>query len=72
MTGPDLREIRQRLGLTAEAFGRALGYRGSRNAVQVQVAGMESGARVIPVERARLAAMYDRFGVPTDFMTMPR
>ncbi|HXF46873.1 MAG TPA: hypothetical protein VNK91_12225 [Burkholderiaceae bacterium] len=68
MTGPELRAIRQRLGLTLYAFGLALGYRGSRNAVQVTVARLESGRARITPQVERLATMYARRGVPREFM----
>lgn len=66
MTGAELYDIRKRLGLSLYAMGRALGYEGSRNTVQVAMSRYERGDREIPPWIARLAIMYARFGVPDD------
>ena len=61
--------IRERLGLSAYAFARALGYEGNRNTLQVIVARFESGNREIPTGIARLAMLLDeRKAVPKEFM----
>jgi transcriptional regulator with XRE-family HTH domain len=67
MTGPDLRAIRTRLGLSVYDFGRALGYQGNDNTVGVQIRRYETGARDVPPWIARLAEMYGRYGVPKEF-----
>lgn len=67
MTGAEFAAIRKRLNLSLVEFGRALGYDGNRNTVQVAVSRYESGAREIPPWIARLAVMFDRHGVPADF-----
>jgi hypothetical protein len=67
MTGPELAAIRQRLGYTAEQFGRALGYEGERNTVQVAVSRLESGTRDVPTTLGRLAEMFRRHGVPAEW-----
>jgi len=64
MTGPELRSIRDALGLSQEAFGRALGYEGSRAGVINQISDMEHGSRTITRMVERLAEMYGRHGVP--------
>lgn len=69
MTGSEFLSIRQQLGFTLMQWGRALGYQGDRNTVQVAVRRYESGARDIPPWIARLAEMYRRHGVPQDFLT---
>ena len=51
MTGSELRVIRLSLGLTQEAFGRALGYSGPN--VRIVISAMENGQRTIP-ERVEL------------------
>lgn len=66
MTGPDLKTIRKRLGLSTLQMGRALGYRGNDNTVSVAIRQYESGQRDIPPWIARLVAMYGRHGVPED------
>lgn len=63
MTGPELKAIRQRLGLSVISMGRALGYGGNDRTVNVQVRRYEGGQRPIPEWIARLAIMYDRNGV---------
>ncbi|WP_454917258.1 helix-turn-helix domain-containing protein [Xanthobacter sediminis] len=68
MTGPELAAIRHRLGLSAIAFGRACGYTGTDNSVSVSIRRYEGEyGRPVPPLLARLAVMFDRFGVPDDF-----
>lgn len=66
MTGPQFAAIRKRLGFTAEAFGRALGFGGNRNSLQGRISDMEASRRTITPTLARLAVMFDRFGIPDD------
>ena len=67
MTGPEFAAIRKRLGLSTVEWGRALGYEGEDNTVSVTVRRYEApNGRPLPPWIARLAAMYDRFGVPED------
>jgi transcriptional regulator with XRE-family HTH domain len=68
MTGAQLAAIRKRLGLSLVEMGRALGYAGNRNTVQVAVSRYEAGDRDIPPWIARLAAMYAEHGVPPRFL----
>ena len=70
MTGPEFAAIRQRLGLTAEAFGRALGFRGNRNSIQARICDMEAGRRTITETVGRLAWIYGRDGVPGHFIDL--
>jgi transcriptional regulator with XRE-family HTH domain len=65
MTGQEFRDIRLKLGLTAEAFARLLGYRGSRASVQVTIRRYESEVRPIPPAIATLAKMYEQHGTGT-------
>jgi transcriptional regulator with XRE-family HTH domain len=67
MTGPDLRAIRTKLGLSVYDFGRALGYQGNDNTVGVQIRRFETDAREIPPYLERLAVMYGRYGVPREY-----
>ena len=64
MTGPDLKRIRRALGLSTTELGRAFGYEGQDNTVSVTIRRYEAGLRPIPPWIARLASMYDRYGVP--------
>jgi transcriptional regulator with XRE-family HTH domain len=48
MTGAELKAIRQALGLTLSGFGLAIGYKGNKNTLSVQIRRFESGAREIP------------------------
>jgi hypothetical protein len=67
MTGSDLREIREGLGLARLAFGRALGYRGTDNSVGVMVRRAET-CREVAIHTARLAEMFEEFGVPERYL----
>jgi hypothetical protein len=68
MTGPEFSAIRKRLGLSVISWGRALGYQGTDDTVSVTVRRYEApNGREIPPWIARLALMYDRYGVPADF-----
>lgn len=52
MTGGELREIRETLGLTREAFAEDLGFTGNSNTAHKQIYEMENGAKPIMPERA--------------------
>lgn len=58
MTGAQLATIRQQLGLSLVEMGRALGYEGNRNTVQVAVSRYEAGDRPIPPWIANLVWAY--------------
>jgi transcriptional regulator with XRE-family HTH domain len=67
MTGPEFAAIRKSLGLSVVAFGRALGYQGTDDTVSVTVRRYEApNGREIPPWIARLARMYERYGIPFD------
>lgn len=66
MTGAQFRSIRHKLGLSAKAFGRAIGYAGNDNTTSVVVRRYESNGRPIPPWIARLAYMYGLKGIPED------
>lgn len=68
MTGAELRAIRQQLGLSLVQMGRALGYAGNRNTLQVSVARYEDDTREIPPWIERLATMYHKHGIPSQFL----
>jgi hypothetical protein len=68
MTGGDLARIRKKLGLSLYEWGRALGYQGNHNGIQVQVKDMETGKRTITRMCERLARMYERHGVPEEVL----
>jgi transcriptional regulator with XRE-family HTH domain len=67
MTGTELRAIRDALGLSASAMGRALGYSGHGRNVAVQIRRLERDARAIPLSVGRLALMYARHGIPREW-----
>lgn len=48
MTDAEFKAIRQRLGLTAEAFTKALGYAGASQSMRTAIYNFESGRREIP------------------------
>jgi transcriptional regulator with XRE-family HTH domain len=65
MTGDQLRAARQSMGLTQHALASALGYTGSEETLQVQIARFENDpARDVPPWIARLVIMYQRQGIP--------
>ena len=68
MTGDELHDIRRRLKLSIVMFGRALGYGGDDKNINRTVRRYESNEKEIPPWIARLAIMFDRYGVPTDFL----
>jgi transcriptional regulator with XRE-family HTH domain len=63
MTGPELKAIRKKLGLSTVELGRALGYIGKDNSVSVTVRRYEAEMKPIPPTIARLVAMYGKHGV---------
>lgn len=67
MTGDDLNEIRTRLGLSTAQFGYALGFSGSKSNVSTTIRRFEHGDKPVPPWIARLAIMFDRYGVPREF-----
>lgn len=68
MTGAELKRIRRRLGLSTTELGRAFGYEGSDITASGTIRKYESDARPIPPWLARLAYMFERHEVPTDFL----
>jgi transcriptional regulator with XRE-family HTH domain len=64
MTGPELKAIRHRLGLSTVEMGRAIGYEGQDNTLSVAVRKYESGGRPIPPWIANLVRMYGLHGLP--------
>jgi transcriptional regulator with XRE-family HTH domain len=63
MDGQRFKKIRHRLGLSAAALGRALGYSGSNANIARTIYRLESG-RPIPRPVGRLLEMFDAYGVP--------
>lgn len=68
MTGPELKAIRNRLGLSTTGLGRAFGYEGTDVTASGTIRKYESGGRAIPPWLGRLAIMFDRHGVPEDWI----
>jgi DNA-binding transcriptional regulator YiaG len=68
MSGDELAAIRKRLGMSPTKFGRALGYTGNPNSLRLSVKRYEDGSKPIPGWIARLAIMFERHGVPDDFL----
>ena len=60
MTGLELKAIREAFGLSASAMGLALGYRGPRANIAVQLRRFERGARTIPLPIERLVLIRAR------------
>ena len=73
MTADNLKAARFKCGLTQADFALALGYRSERRKnLADQVDGMESGRRPISPQVARLAFMFERFGIPEELRAEPR
>lgn len=68
MTGSELQAIRRRLKLSFVRFGLALGYSGADKNIQTTIRRYESDDKPIPPWIARLALMFDRYGIPQDFL----
>lgn len=68
MTGPEMKDIRERLDLSVVQLGRAIGYTGNRATVDVTVRRYELGSREIPPWIARLVWMFGKHGVPKRFL----
>lgn len=58
--------IRARLHLTQRGLAIALAYRGHNSAIEISK--FETNMRDIPERVARMMWMFDRFGVPKDFL----
>ena len=67
MKGKELKTIRHDLELSTYEMGRAIGYRGNRNTISVQMRQMETDAKPIVPWIARLVLMFKKFGVPADW-----
>lgn len=53
MTGDEMAEVRQRLGLTQSQFGSLIGYEGNRNTMEQVIKRYERGIKPIPLYLAR-------------------
>jgi hypothetical protein len=67
MTPAEFKAIRARLGCSAEAFARALGYRGTVQTLRGVTYVYETGRRHIPEAVACLAEMFGAYGIPEMF-----
>ena len=68
LTGSQFKAIRQRLKLEQLEWGRALGYTGEIGTITRQMRRFENEGHQIPIKTRRLAIMFDRHGVPADFL----
>lgn len=67
MTGDELADIRRSLKLSIVRFGRALGHSGDDKNISRTMRRYESNEKEIPPWIARLALMFERYGVPEGF-----
>jgi transcriptional regulator with XRE-family HTH domain len=65
VTGDELKRIRQGLGRSVRDFALALGFEGEHAGTALRR--YERGEKTIPPKVARLATMYQRYGIPADF-----
>lgn len=63
MTGPELKAIREKLGLSLTEWGRVLGYQGSNDTVRALMHKYENGSRTIPPMLAILAKIIGHIGL---------
>jgi len=64
MDSKEFRAIRLELGLTQIEYARAFGFGHKPASMQTRIALMEGGYQSIPERVARLARMFQQFGVP--------
>jgi len=64
----EFRAIRDALGLSASAWGRALGYSGPKANIAVHIRRLERDGRGIPASIKRLAVMFKHHGIPKDWL----
>lgn len=69
MKGQELQALRKRLGLSTADMARALGYEGQDSSLGAMMRRFESGGRPMPPTVARLATMFERYGLPDDLRT---
>lgn len=62
-----MKELRLRNGLTTKQMGKALGYQGKPASLETIIKRFESGRRPIPKPVRLLVAMYDAYGIPSDW-----
>lgn len=68
MTPQEMKAIRKRLRLSVFELGQACGHTGKQETVNTTIRRYENGSRDIPPVMARLLTMFDRYGVPDDFL----
>jgi hypothetical protein len=66
VTGAEFKRIREAFGLSA-TMGQALGYSGLKANIAVHIGRLERGDRPIPVAIGKLALMFSREGIPTEW-----
>ena len=70
MTGDELRQARVALGLSLGQLARACGYASQENGTTL-LRRYERGEREVPGWMPRMLIMFERFGVPADFIDPP-
>lgn len=65
MTGDELVAIRKGFGMSPAKFGRALGYQGD---IRGTMRRYENGSKEIPPWIERLALMFERHGIPDEWL----
>jgi transcriptional regulator with XRE-family HTH domain len=53
MTGDEMAEVREKLGLSQVQFARVIGYEGNRNTCELRIKRYENGTNPIPLRLAR-------------------
>lgn len=76
MTAAEMKAIRHKLGLSTTQLGRAFGYSGADDTASMSIRRYESTAektsRTIPNYLARLLRMYERYGIPPEWLERPK
>lgn len=68
MQGADFRTIRESFGLSVMQWCLVLGYDNPKPGTKRTIISYESGKKEIPGYIESLVIMYERFGIPSDFL----
>lgn len=68
MTGDEIKEARQRLGLSTSQLGIALGLGGKPANISKLIRRIEGGDGFLTPAQSRLLVMFTRFGVPVEML----
>lgn len=67
----EFKAIRKSFDFSATEWGLALGYAGNRANIRQTITRYEKGDRPVPPIVARLAIMYEEYGIPEEYDPRP-